>query len=672
MATQRALLGLLLVLLVVSPLAFGSVQPWPRSVLAAAGLLAGSLWAVWRARRGLTVLPWKDPVLIAGAIFALFGAAQAVPLPRPLLSALSPQAVGLRDRYEPKGETAATATSAETHAVSAAAADDWRPASLYPWATRRSVLWFVACLAVLLATVDLAAFDPARRAIVWTLAASGAFQAVYGLAEYFSGHQHIFGYVKTHYTEVATGTFVNRNHFAGYLEMTLPLAIALAATAIARPAPSRADDRGRSSFRVAVLLVLALTMATALVCSRSRMGIASMALAIAGVGSLLGGRRKGRGYAAAALLVAGATLLVFSQGEAASALLDRFALVFDEFRGAVGRGQIWAQSLAVVRAFPLVGAGLGSFPSVFPAFRTAGAGTFLDHAHSDYLELAAEAGAVGCAILLVGALFVVVPLARRHPASETQSHIGYATLTAVAALAIHSLTDFNLAIPGNALTLAVLLGLTLRWARTPSLVYAAPGPGGRPRTSAWSAVPAALFVAAAVAATVPAIAGGEGDAERSMRRASDAGAPAIGDLEAFLRADTDGRADSKETGRYLEGRIAAAVSEQSASLRRCPLSSDAHLQMARLQLARCAAASIAADAPPDCQARWLGELHAAIDLAPMSTVAYAEVGRLLLGAWPILDGDGKVSAAPIIERAQALNPSDPGLRGGVAALGDAP
>jgi len=660
---------LLLGLLALAPLAFGSIQPWPRSCLAAGCLVAGALWVLWRRSRGLASLPWRDPILWAGVLFALFGAAQATPIPRGALARLSANALEMRDRYEPGAWAEASARSDTT--AEAPSPKGWRPASLYPWATRRSTLWFLACLVALLAIVDLAAFEPARRAILYTLAGSGAFQAVYGLAEYFSGHQHIFGYAKKYYTEVATGTFINRNHFAGYLEMTLPLMIALAATAMLRPRGAGTDDRARSTFRAAVFLILALTMATALVCSRSRMGIASMTVAMLGVGVLLVSRGRGRGYAAAALIVAGATFLVFSQGDAASALLDRFALVFDEFRGDIGRGQIWSQTAAVARAFPLVGAGLGTFPSVFPAFRTVGEGRYLDHAHSDYLELAAEVGAIGLLIVLAGGLFVLLPLVRRAPASsESQSHIGYATLTAVAALAIHSLTDFNLAIPSNALTLAALLGLTLRWARTPALVFAAPQ-GQRPRSSHWGAAPAALLIGGAIAAMVPSIAGGEGEAERSFRVAARAAAPAIADLEAFLSVHGQEQGYSPETGRYLEGRIQGAIAAQAEGLRREPMSAHAHLQMARLIMARCAAASLASGEPPDCQHAWMGQLRATLALAPMNRATTVEVGRLLSAAWPILDTANRAEAAPIIERTRAANAANPEFRGGVAALDEA-
>src|SRR6266436_3812853 len=125
MRTQRALLGLLLLLLATAPLPFGSVQPWPRTALAVGCLLGGALWVVWRARRGLTLLPWRDPVLVAGVVFALFGAAQVVPLPRSLLSAVSPKALELRDRYEPRPAVATVAGS--TTVAPSSPGSDWRP-----------------------------------------------------------------------------------------------------------------------------------------------------------------------------------------------------------------------------------------------------------------------------------------------------------------------------------------------------------------------------------------------------------------------------------------------------------------------------------------------------------------------------------------------------------------
>src|SRR5438093_907950 len=221
MSIQRVLTSGLCAALSLAPLPFGSVQPGPTALLVAACCLLGILWIVWRSRRGLAPVPWKDPVLAAGALIVLLGVLQTIPLPRPMLKTISPRAVDFRARYEP-----APSSPKDDSGL--------RPISLYPWATREATLKFAAFWLALLVTIDLAAVGPAHRTVATVLVASGGFQAIYGLAEYFSDHQHIFGYAKKYYTDVATGTFINRNHFAGYLELTIPLAIALAATTFAR------------------------------------------------------------------------------------------------------------------------------------------------------------------------------------------------------------------------------------------------------------------------------------------------------------------------------------------------------------------------------------------------------------------------------------------------------
>src|SRR3989442_12147554 len=146
MVLQRVLLVGYLLILFVAPLPFGSVVPWARTSLATACFLLAALWIVWRSHRGLPVLPWKDPLLLAGGLFMLFGLAQTVPLPSPVLRDVSPRAAELRAQYEPT-------TSPE---------DRQRPVSLYPWATRRAPLWFVACLLAALMAIGLCALRRAR------------------------------------------------------------------------------------------------------------------------------------------------------------------------------------------------------------------------------------------------------------------------------------------------------------------------------------------------------------------------------------------------------------------------------------------------------------------------------------------------------------------------------
>src|SRR5207245_8767283 len=116
------------------------------------------------------------------------------------------------------------------------------------------------------------------------------------------------------------------------------LSVAVSAIALSRVAAGAgpigqrlAEAPGRRLFGAGVLLILALTMATALVCSRSRMGIASMVLALSSVAAILVWRGRGRNFAAAAIIVAGATLLIFGQGDAAAPIAERFVGVIGEF-----------------------------------------------------------------------------------------------------------------------------------------------------------------------------------------------------------------------------------------------------------------------------------------------------------------------------------------------------
>src|SRR3989441_561439 len=500
MATRLLLYGLVAIL-TLAPLPFASVQRAPAHGLVSACLLLGAVWVFWRAGRGMRPLPWKDPLLAAGALVGLFGLIQIVPLPGSVLKALSPGAADLRAHYEPAHSPGDSGR---------------RPISLDPQASRRSLLMWIAYVVVALVSLDLAARGSARAALAVALVASAAFQAVYGLAEYFSGRQHIFGYAKRYYTDVATGTFINRNHYAGYLEMTLPLVVALLATALGRLRSGRgatlmdrvASAPGKDVLRSGLLLVLALVMATALICSRSRMGIASISMALFTMGIVLA--RGGRGW-----------------------------------------------------------------------------------------SYAAAAGA---------AAIIVVPMLTRRAGRTDYGLLGFGAAAGLLAIGFHSLADFNLEIPGNAVTLAAIVGLAIGWRRpTAPVPTAAPAPiesHGWP-ASAW--VAAALLVLLAWAPW----AGGDG-VEQSFRAAAVAEKGAMDDLRALIEARSSGQDPSPLAAQYIARRLDRARTLQEQGLRQLPISAAGHLGLGRIAFGRCAATALSGGVADGCAGQAVPELRAGV------------------------------------------------------------
>jgi O-antigen ligase len=657
------------------------------------------LWTVWRIRRGMPALPWKDPVLTTGSILIFLGLIQLVPLPRPALEKISPKAVELRERFEPAAAQQASASGGRW-----ADADSWRSISLHPWGTRQATLRVVAFFLVLLITLDLAGIRSARSVLLTGLIGSGAFQAIYGLAEFFSERQHIFGYAKRYYTNVATGTFINRNHFAGYLEMTLPLAIAAAAAALVGLRAARGSNlgqrvarmTGREMFHASGLLVVSLVMATALLSSRSRMGIASMMMAFLTIGLLLWWRGRGRRYAVAAMLVAGATLFIFAQGDSTSAILGRFQNSMNDLGGDLGRWEIWTQTGRMALEFPLLGVGLGAFPSVFPLFRTTGAGSFVTHAHSDYMEFFAEVGLLGCMALLLCAALVTRTILSCKAIRPDFGDLGYACMTGIAAIGFHSFTDFNLAVPSNALTLAVLIALGLSWMRIPAPALAVGAAIGQPRT--WipkALVPAGVLAGIALIAVAPVTASAgdndqdptmspreergilagfiDGDnADRLFAAARRAAGPAVEDFQVLVQMAAQGVEPSADAIALVELRLENAIALQARGLRALPTSSKGHLQMGQFLLGRCAARGLRADPAAECMAGAIVEIRKAVELAPMSAARHADAARLLIAIWPTLDARQQHDLRPVLVRALKLNARDSSLqRDGAAAIGEA-
>ena len=227
----------LLILLLLAPLPFGCIEDWSRWTLIT---LLGLTFCGFLLVRAPWRLTGRDQLaLCAGVTLVVWMAFQTLPLPPSVLAAASPSASALYSHavpgygeLDPRGYLYPDVRPADPDSGPSVQwitprFGTWRSLSLSPYVTYRILCQTAALLLFLVMCLSLFHQPRHRVTLAIALVISGAFGAIYGILETATGHQHIFGYEKRYYTDVATGTLVNRNHFAAMLNLALPLGVAL-------------------------------------------------------------------------------------------------------------------------------------------------------------------------------------------------------------------------------------------------------------------------------------------------------------------------------------------------------------------------------------------------------------------------------------------------------------
>ena len=342
--------------------------------------------------------------------------------------------------------------------------------SMERYQTVSHLLLLVTYLTAFFLTLFLCRDRNAKKRLVFALVSLGAFEALYGLIQYLTGWQQIFAYVKKYYLEEATGTYINRNHFAGFLEMILPFVIVLALRwtyLLSKNTSGRAGTFRKLVSRTELVsvvfwLFLAIVILAALILSRSRMGIISALVSLVAILALAGTSTVGpRARAAvAAVFFLGVLGLVVWIGS--DPVMSRFETLGQEYNlSGQSRVSIWHDTLGLIRQHPFLGTGLGSFFVAYTSVQTAFLNLLVEHAHCDYLEVATELGLPG-AILVFGSIFwVLAQSARRYGKLEERfdKAVSLACIGSIGAILVHSLADFNLYIPANALVFTMILAM---------------------------------------------------------------------------------------------------------------------------------------------------------------------------------------------------------------------
>ena len=306
------------------------------------------------------------------------------------------------------------------------------------------------------------------------LAISGTFQAFYGAFMTLSGSQGLLASLGFDHSGVASGTYVNRNHLAGYLEMTLACGIGLL-LALRDGQPFRWVNLLELLMGPKARLRLALVvMVIALVMTRSRMGNTAFFASLMVVGAvfilLSREHRLRNGLILASIILI--DMLVISQYFGFEQLKDR--LVDTRLNDVVVEGEVVQQANEIrddvfVYTLPLMmdklvtGQGAGSFEAAFPKYAGEDIRNHFDHAHNDYIQFAIEYGLIGGLPL---AAFVLLALWRALQAlwrrdSLFRSGVGFGAAMGIIAIGIHSSTDFNLQIPANAATFVTLCAIAV-------------------------------------------------------------------------------------------------------------------------------------------------------------------------------------------------------------------
>ena len=334
--------------------------------------------------------------------------------------------------------------------------------SVAPVATELEWLRWVSYVA--LSVVALSSFDtPERlRGLAATLAVAGCAMALLGIAQYLTASGKLYWIWELEYGGRMFGPYVNRNHFAGLMELWCPLALGMALL------PQ--NSLPRRWFWGA----LALVMGGAVVLSGSRGGALSLAVAVVSFALLIvaqrGGRRAAVGLLVAMLLMGG-LVLALDQGEA----LDRYKAILhphavSQEEAAAYRMAAWRDTFTLFRQNWTIGSGLDSFATLFPGVRTFATDKIWTHAHNDFLQFLAETGLVGAAlglwVLFAGGIEAARNLRRASGTATGAILAGVAS--GCLGFLVHGWLDFNFHIPANAASFSVLAAvLTLRgWDET--------------------------------------------------------------------------------------------------------------------------------------------------------------------------------------------------------------
>ena len=394
------------------------------------------------------VLRAARPALILFALWLLYLLVQWLPMPAAWVRLLSPQAAALH-----------------------AGADYLQPGrfvtlSIDPHAS--FVFWLKSCAyAVAFALTLLLVHGRWRLAcLCGAIVASGMLQAFYGSFMHLARIDFEVLGMPIQHSSQASGSYVNRNHLAGLLEMSLGIGIGLMVAQL--------EDRPRRSWTQffqdtatlmlsgkAMLRLVLVIMVVALVMTRSRMGNTAFfaSLLVTGTIALALSRHAPRGTVLLISSLIAIDVALIGTWFGVERTMQR--ITETTVKNVEERVDPSVYAVKILDDYPLFGTGGGSFYTAFTRYRGHDIDARYDHVHNDYVQILTETGYIGASLigLLALASLACAILAQARRRDSLARGVAFGVTMGVIAIGIHSTVDFNLQIPANAFIFSILLAL---------------------------------------------------------------------------------------------------------------------------------------------------------------------------------------------------------------------
>ncbi len=460
-------------MLVFTQLAFGGVHVWAYSVfeiivfilffLFLFNHIAGQYRSGKRLGKNADItLKWVVSPLNIFIIFIIsLIVIQLIPLPSFLIKFISPLTFEVKKN------------ACEIMQVSSNDSIAWMNLSHYNFATYNELFKLLAYAALYFMVINSVKDQKRINVLIYVFVGMGLFQVIYGIVQTYSSSQKIWWWTNIYGKGWVTGTYINRNHLAGFLEMLLPICFGFVIANIKKsggrqryqedsiPRLKRFKNwffTGEEKPKIILFFFMGIVLGLGLLLAGSRGGIISFGISMFFMIFLFAFKD---GYRKYGLIAACLCMLILAYGLhiGIEQTLDRF----EHFGDIYNRFEIGESVVPMIKDFPIFGTGWGNFMYVYPGYGLPmySDRLILGNAHNDWLEMASESGMVGVLIfsgVLITFLVRSIKLWFRRKDSFATG-LGVGVIFAVISISIHSFFDFNMHIPANPMALSIILAI---------------------------------------------------------------------------------------------------------------------------------------------------------------------------------------------------------------------